>query len=106
MRRIVRIATALAAFTSMGLLPAEAVPLTSSGGMSAAINEVGLIESVHCTPGWRHHHPTHWRRANGCPRYARGGVVVVPGVVYGPRFRAFAGPRFHRWGHRGHRRWR
>ena len=55
---------------------AEAVTIGAPAGLLDAIDEVATIEQVHCVPGWRHHRPTHWRRANGCAR--RGAVIVVP----------------------------
>src|SRR4029078_12443983 len=56
----------------------EAAPLGNAGAMSGAVDDVGVVDRVHCRPGWPHHAPTRWRRANGCP-IVRGGVVVLPG---------------------------
>ena len=78
----------------------EAAPLGNAGALSGAVDDVGVVDSVHCRRGWPHHVPTRWRRANGCPR-VRGGVVVVPGRRWiwrdGVRVRV-GGDRDHRRG--------
>jgi hypothetical protein len=56
----------------------EASPLANPSALSGAIDELAVVDNVHCRPGWAHHSPTRWRRANGCLRES-GGVVVVPG---------------------------
>src|SRR5262245_39040450 len=56
----------------------QASPLANPSVLSGAIDELAVVDNVHCRPGWAHHTPTRWRRANGCLR-DRGGVVVVPG---------------------------
>ena len=55
---------------------AEASPLGNPGVLSGAVDELAVIDSVHCRPGWRHHEPRSWRRADGC---ARGGAAVETG---------------------------
>lgn len=56
----------------------EASPLVNPAGLSGAVDELALVDNVHCRPGWRHHNPNRWRRADGCAR--RGAdVYVVPG---------------------------
>jgi hypothetical protein len=102
MRKSLIATLVLGGWLTAGSLPAGAVPLGTPNALNAAAEDVALTESVHCTPGWRHHYPTRWRRANGCPRYyRRGAVVVFPHFAFAPRFHRH---RFH--GHRwyGHRR--
>ncbi len=75
---------------------AEASPLAQPGALSGAVEELALVDSVHCRPGWQHHRPNRWRRANGC---ARGHVIVVPGWRWvwrdGVRVRVRVGDRHH-----------
>jgi hypothetical protein len=71
---------------------AEAVTIGAPAGLLDAVEEMATLEQVHCVPRWRHHRPTHWRRADGCAR--RGAVIVVP------RWHR----HHHRW-HRHHHRW-
>ena len=81
MRKTVLTLSALAAaviFASAGNR-AEASPLGNPGALTGAVDELAVIDSVHCRPGWRHHNPNRWRRADGCSREYRRGVVVVPG---------------------------
>jgi hypothetical protein len=81
MRKTVLTLSALAAaviFASAGNR-AEASPLGNPGALNGAVDELAVIDSVHCRPGWRHHNPNRWRRADGCSREYRRGVVVVPG---------------------------
>jgi len=75
------------------LQSAGAIPLANPNGLDAAQQNVATLDQVHCVPGWPHHYPTSWRRANGCSRYYRGGAVII-----GPRFgfRSWGyGRRFH-----------
>jgi hypothetical protein len=77
----------------------EASPLGNPTALSGAVDELAVIDNVHCRSGWRHHEPNRWRRADGCRRY--GGVIVVPGstryvVRDGVRVRVRAGDRDHR----------
>jgi hypothetical protein len=74
----------------------EASPLGNPTALSGAVDELAIVDNVHCRPGWRHHDPNRWRRGDGCRRY--GGVVVVPGstryvVRDGVRVRVRAGDR-------------
>lgn len=55
----------------------EASPLGNPTALSGAVDELAMVDNVHCRPGWRHHNPNRWRRGDGCRRY--GGVIVVPG---------------------------
>ena len=58
----------------------EASPLGNPTALSGAVDELAVIDNVHCRSGWRHHEPNRWRRADGCRRYDRSGaVIVVPG---------------------------
>ena len=106
MRKFVVAALAIGGFLVAGSLHANAVPLGNPNGISAALEDVALTETVHCRPGWRHHAPSRWRNASGCTRRAyRGGVVVVPRFYGG---RGYVNPRWnraYRW-NRGQRRWR
>lgn len=79
MRRTVLTVTAFAAALMAGsmLSPANASPFGNAAALIGAAEDIAIVDSVHCRPGWRHHEPRSWRRADGCPR--RGGVVVVPG---------------------------
>ena len=65
-------------FIASAATRSEASPLANPSALSGAIDELALVDSVHCRPGWAHHTPTRSRRANGCLRDS-GGVVVVPG---------------------------
>ena len=74
---------ALSALTAVAIVATaanrtEASPLVNPAGLSGAVDELALVDNVHCRPGWRHHNPNRWRRADGCAR--RGAdVYVVPG---------------------------
>ena len=98
MRKIIIVLSTAAGFAVMGSVPqtASAVQLGNPSGIAAAQQDIDALDAVHCVPGWPHHYPTSWRRANGCPRGA---------VFIGPRFRdrAFFF-RGHRGFHRGFRR--
>jgi hypothetical protein len=104
MRKIVIALSAAAACALAAFTPANAAPLGNPSGLALAQEEIDGIEQVHCVPGWRHHNPTSWRRANGCPRYYRGGGAIIIGPRWGYRSYGFRGHRFH--GHRGGYRWR
>jgi hypothetical protein len=75
-------------------------------GLNKAIEEMAVVDKVHCVPGWRHHYPTRWRRATGCARYYRGYVASYPYAATYPyatfRFGGVHRHRFHRH-HRVHR---
>jgi len=66
--------TLIAALTitvgSLVLASAQASPVAPSG-MSTAVEALGGLEAVHCTPGKRHHLPTWNYRADGCRRPSR-----------------------------------
>jgi hypothetical protein len=93
---------ALSALTAVAFIASvadrtEASPFGNAAALSGAAGELSVIDNVHCRPGWRHHEPNRWRRADGCAR-ARGGVVVVPGrtrYIYrdGVRVRVGSGAR-------------
>lgn len=106
-RKLVLAFSAAAAFALAGS-SAHAAPLGNPSALAGAIDEVGGIETVHCRPGWRHHYPTRWRRANGCRRYYRPYGYYAPGLYAAPSFGFSYGsyPRRHFHGHRWHRgRW-
>lgn len=75
----------------------EAAPLGHAGAMSGAVDEVGVVDNVHCRPGWAHHEPTRWRRANGCLR-GGGGVVVRERWIWRNGVRVRVGGGDHRRG--------
>jgi hypothetical protein len=102
MRKSLIAALAVGGLLAVGSLQAGAVPLGTPNGLAAAAEDLAMTESIHCTPGWRHHVPRSWRRANGCPRFYRRGAVVIVPRFYGHR--AFVRPHFRY--HRFHRRWR
>lgn len=80
MRKTLLAVSALAAMaiTASGTSRTEASPLVNPAGLSGAVDELALVDNVHCRFGWRHHYPNRWRRADGCAR--RGAdVYVVPG---------------------------
>ena len=52
---------------SLVLASAQASPV-APGGMTSAVEQLGGVEAVHCTPGKRHHVPTWNYRADGCRR--------------------------------------
>jgi hypothetical protein len=93
---------ALSALTAVAFIASvanrtEASPFGDVAALSGAAEELSVIDNVHCRPGWRHHEPNRWRRADGCAR-TRGGVVVVPGrtrYIYrdGVRVRVGSGAR-------------
>jgi hypothetical protein len=55
---------------SLVLASAHASPV-APGGMTPALEALGGVEAVHCTPGKRHHIPTWNYRSDGCRRPAR-----------------------------------
>jgi hypothetical protein len=58
----------------------DASPLVNPAGLAGAVDDVAIVDNVHCRPSWRHHEPNRWRRADGCARnYRSGGVIVAPG---------------------------
>jgi hypothetical protein len=99
MRKTLWAVSALAALaiTASAAPRTEAAPLGNPAGLSGAVDELAIVDSVHCRPGWRHHNPNRWRRADGCAR--RGAdVYVVPGrtryvIRDGVRVRVGSGAR-------------
>jgi hypothetical protein len=55
---------------SLGLASVQASPVVP-GSMTSAVEALGGVEAVHCTPNKRHHIPTWNYRADGCRRPAR-----------------------------------
>jgi len=55
---------------SLGLASVQASPVVP-GSMTAALEQLGSAEAVHCTPKKRHHIPTWNYQADGCRRPAR-----------------------------------
>jgi hypothetical protein len=88
---IMTIAIAAASLAAVGLTNrADAMAIGNADGIRAAIEDVAVIDQVHCRPGLWHHS---YRPHDGCFRR---------GFVVGPRF--FGGPRFRdgfRGGYRG-----
>ena len=58
------------ALGSLGLASVQASPVVP-GGMTSAVEALGGVEAVHCTPKKRHHIPTWNYQADGCKRPAR-----------------------------------
>src|SRR5438477_8873082 len=81
MRTLMLGISALAALVALGpsAQRAEAAPLANPAGIAAAMDDLSLVDTVHCRPGRPHHFPAHWRRADGCPRLGRVGVVIETG---------------------------
>jgi hypothetical protein len=97
MGRFTLSAAGLAVALSFGIGQSGATPFAPAQGLGNAAGELGLVETIHCRP-YAHHYPNRWRRANGCPRLYRHGVVVVPGrrFIYrdGVRVRIGTGSRY------------
>ena len=55
---------------SFGLASVQASPVVP-GGMTSALEQLGGVETVHCTPGKNHHFPTWNYRRDGCKRPSR-----------------------------------
>jgi hypothetical protein len=81
MRKILLAVSAFAAvaITASMVSRSEASSRVSPTALSSAIDELALVDSVHCRPGWRHHSPRPGRRADGCSRHYRSGAIVMPG---------------------------
>ena len=62
---------------SLTLASAQASPLAPAG-IGSALEQLGGVESVHCTPGKRHHLPTWNYRADGCRRPGRKATRKAP----------------------------
>ena len=69
MRKYV-LAVAAATIVAAGFVakPAAAVTLGGADGLRHAIEDTGLVDQVHCRPGWAHHW-NGWRWTDGCYRY-------------------------------------
>jgi hypothetical protein len=72
-------AVAAVAITASAASRTDASPLVNAAGLSGAVDDLAIVDNVHCRSGWRHHEPNRWRRADGCARNYRSGVIVVPG---------------------------
>ena len=71
MRKILLAVSGAALVFAAGIATEPVNALTGPAGMSAAIEEMAMLDNVHCRPGRRHHIPT-WRfRADGCRRPVR-----------------------------------
>jgi len=78
MRRIMLAVSAFAAVLAAGALTrSDAAPLGNPTALAGAVEDVAVVDTVHCRPGFRHHGPNRMRRADGCRR--PGAVIVVPG---------------------------
>lgn len=108
MQKPLHLLVSAALVISAGLIsqPAEAIGLPGAQGVQGAIADSGVIDKVHCRPGWWHHR---YRPHDGCfGRYGYYGDYGYPGYyAYGP---GFYGPSisfgFGGFGHRRHfRRW-
>jgi hypothetical protein len=94
-RSLPSIAAAVAIVASAALTNrAGAMTMGNPSGIVALIEELALIDQVHCVPGYPHHRPTAWNRRDGCVRRR---VIVPPVVIVPPRI-VIPGPRWcHRW---------
>jgi hypothetical protein len=78
MHRILVAVSAFAAVLVVGSLTrANAAPLGNPAALAGAAEDVAVVDTVHCRPGWRHHNSNRWRRGDGCARDGRRGVVIV-----------------------------
>jgi hypothetical protein len=102
MRKLCLTLAAAAMVLSTGALTADssAMTLGNAAGIRAAVEDVAVIDQVHCRPGWWHHR---FRPHNGCFGGRR--VFIAPFVVHRPHFvrRHFAHRPFIR--SHGFRRW-
>jgi hypothetical protein len=80
MRKPLLALTALAAvaITASGPDRIEASPLLNPSALTGVVDDLTIVDNVHCRPGRPHHNSNRWRRADGCARNT-GAVVVVPG---------------------------
>lgn len=101
MRKVLLSVAAVAAMLVSGSMiqRAEAVTIGAPAGMQTAVDDLAVVDRVHCVPGWPHHYPTNWRRRDGCRRH--GGVIVVPGRFWHGHHHHH---RRHIHVHRGHAR--
>ena len=63
----IMLAAVTIAFGSLALASVQASAIAPAP-MTSAVEQLGGIETVHCTPGKRHHIPTWNYRADGCRR--------------------------------------
>ncbi len=59
-------ALAAVAITASAASRTDASPLVNAAGLSGAVDDLAIVDNVHCRSGWRHHEPNRWRRADGC----------------------------------------
>ena len=78
------LAAAAAVLTAGSIVSHADAAGPAPAGLNRAIADVAVVDKVHCVPGWRHHTPTRWHRANGCARYYRYGVTTYPHVTTYP----------------------
>jgi hypothetical protein len=62
---VVAVAAATIMAVSSYAKPAAAITLGGADGLRPAIEDTGLVDQVHCRPGWRHHW-NGWRWTDGC----------------------------------------
>ena len=81
-----KIYLALAGAMAFGFLAtgADAAGLGNANGLLAAAEDLSIVESVHCVPGFGHHR---YRPHNGCYR----GIVIAPRIHGGDRARPRGG---------------
>jgi hypothetical protein len=78
MHRVLVAVSAFAAVLVAGSLTrVNAAPLGNPAALAGAAEDVAVVDTVHCRPGWRHHSSNRWRRTDGCARDGRRGVVIV-----------------------------
>jgi hypothetical protein len=56
---------------STGIATERANAFVQPGGVLSVIDEMAIVDNVHCRPGRRHHVPTFRYRADGCRRPTR-----------------------------------
>jgi hypothetical protein len=62
---VLAVAAATIVATGFVAKPAAAITLGGADGLRPAIEDTGLVDQVHCRPGWRHHW-NGWRWTDGC----------------------------------------
>jgi hypothetical protein len=95
-RLIPSLAAAIAILASATLANrAGAMTTGSPSGVAVAIEDLTVIDQVHCVRGYPHHVPTAVTRRDGCLRRR---VVVPPAVVVVPPRVVVPGRHWcHRW---------
>ena len=76
MRKLLIAISVAAGFSMIG--SADALTTGQPASLTAAIEDIGVAETVHCRPGRWHHVPRWNYRADGCRRPARKGVRRAP----------------------------